>query len=90
MDSTSDRSRYVVLRAGLTMPVEPLQLLWTLADRGVRLSRSPEAADRLHVEPASVLTPEDLVAVRRWKQHLLVLLDYADRNDLDGHLRGVQ
>lgn len=66
--------RYVTLRGGLTVPVEPLQLLWRLEDEGFRISVDNE--DRIVVRPGSRLTPADEDAIRRWRRHLCALIEY--------------
>jgi hypothetical protein len=57
----------------LTVPVEVLRLLWSLEERGLRLSQN---GDLLTVEPRSRLTPDDCEQIRRWKPHLLALISY--------------
>jgi hypothetical protein len=76
IDSRSDvATRHVLLRGGLMLRVDALQLAWSLEDRGVRLSRTGE---QLIVEPASALTADEVVALRRLKPHVLAALDYCD------------
>jgi hypothetical protein len=68
-------SRHVVLREGLTLPLDALQLAGSLESRGFTLSRS---GDQLVIAPASRLTADDIARLRRWKQHLLAVLDSCD------------
>jgi hypothetical protein len=63
----------VVLRSGLALPVEPIKLALELEERGFRLAR--EGEDTLVVRPNRGLTDEDHRRVRRWKPHLLALLE---------------
>jgi hypothetical protein len=65
--------RYVLLDGGLAVPVEPLELLLELESRGCHLTRD---GDGLIVEPRRLLTDDDCRAIRRWKPHLLALVDY--------------
>lgn len=73
----------VVLRGGVSVPAPAYVLLIDLEARGIRAWRE---GDRLLVEPADRLTPEDDQALRALKPHLLVLLAYCQRDDLDAHL----
>ena len=74
MASSDCHDRYVLLGNGFALPLEPLQLAWELHDRGLHLSR--EGSDTLVVQPHQSLTLEDRERIRRWKPHLLALLDY--------------
>jgi hypothetical protein len=65
--------RYVVLKGGLAVPVEPLRLLLDLERRNFTLERDDEA---LVVEPGDLLTEDECRLIRRWKLHLLALIDY--------------
>ncbi len=73
----ADASEYVTLlagpRGGLTVPAEPLRLMFEMEDRGFTLTRE---GDVLVVTPSNPLTAEDAVRLRRWKFHILSLLDY--------------
>jgi hypothetical protein len=66
--------RLVLLAGGLALPVEPILLALELEQRGLQLSR--EGADTLVVQPHQDLTTEDRERIRRWKHHLLALVDY--------------
>lgn len=81
----SDRyaERFVSLRGGLVVPAPAFLLLLDLEDRSFTLT--PDG-DTLVVQPSVRLTPEDRDAIRRWKWHLLALLDYCQRPGLDAHL----
>jgi hypothetical protein len=72
----SSLSRYVILRDGLALPVEPILLALALERRGFSLRR--EGEDTLVISPHQRLTVDDRRQVRRWKAHLLALLRYAD------------
>jgi hypothetical protein len=67
--------RYVCLRGGLTVPVEPVKLLLDLERRGFHLTR--DGSD-IVIQPFSLLTDEDRDALRRWKPHALALLAYVE------------
>jgi TubC N-terminal docking domain len=64
---------FVVMRAGLTVPVEALLLALDLESRGVRLALD---GDALLVGPRGRLTDEDRASIRRWKPHLLAIVSY--------------
>ena len=66
--------RYVVLKAGLALPVEPIQLAIDLESRDFSLRQ--EDGDVLSVQPCQRLTEQDCAAIRKWKRHLLSLLNY--------------
>jgi hypothetical protein len=64
---------YVPLKGGLTVPVASVFLLFDLERRGFRLSRcGPDIA----IRPFDQLTDADRRELRRWKDHVLSLLDY--------------
>jgi hypothetical protein len=69
----ADSDRYVLLRGGLAIPVDPMLLALELEERGFRLHRED---DVLVVQPHERLTRDDCARIRRWKLHLLALLDY--------------
>ncbi len=71
MSNASDR--YVLLRGGLAVPVEPLLLVLDLETRGFGLHS--DGGD-IVVSPASRLSDRDRRALRRWKFHVLALLTY--------------
>jgi hypothetical protein len=75
--------KFVFLKGGLVVLVEAYCLLLELERRGLRLSRDGAV---LVVTPASTLTEADCVRIRRWKLHLLMLMDYCARTDVDAHL----
>ena len=71
MSSTSDR--FVILRGGLTVPIDPLLLLLDLEARGFTVARD---GDDLSVRPRAQLTDQDRARLRQWKPDVLALLDY--------------
>jgi hypothetical protein len=73
MTSVSDRARYVLLRGGSAVPLEALSLLLDLESRGFSIRR--DGADML-IRPGQRLTNADRAALRRWKAHVLQLIDY--------------
>ncbi|HXG90008.1 MAG TPA: hypothetical protein VNJ02_16900 [Vicinamibacterales bacterium] len=77
--------RFVTLR-GLAVPVpaDAYRLLLNLEVRAFNVSREGDRV--LVVEPHQRLTPEDLASIRRWKWHLLILIDYCNQPHLDAHL----
>ena len=66
-------SELVYLKGGLTIPVDPLLLIFRLQERGFSLT--PDG-DTLVVQPYQQLTREDCNQIRRWKAHLMALLRY--------------
>lgn len=75
---------FVTFRDGLIIPAPAYLLLLDLEQRDFTVSR--EGATTLLVRPPDRLTHEDCASIRRWKWHLLMLLDYCTRSDLDAHL----
>jgi hypothetical protein len=73
MPAGSDR--YVLLKGGLAVPLEPLRLLLDLESRGFTVFR--EDGDVV-VLPGNQLTDDDCRQIRGWKPHLLALLDYPE------------
>jgi hypothetical protein len=63
----------VMLRGGLTVRVEAVRLLLDLEARGVKLERD---ADDILIRSGSPVTEDDRQALRRFKGHILALLDY--------------
>ena len=74
MASSDQRGRYVQLRNGPVLPVESILLALHLEKRGFTLTR--EGDDTLSVQPYQRLTTEDCIGIRRWKWHLLSIVDY--------------
>jgi hypothetical protein len=62
----------VLLAGGLAVPLGPMLLLLELEARGLSLFR---AGDVLHVYPGGQLTEAERQAIRRWRLHLLALVD---------------
>lgn len=67
---------FVILRSGLAVRVEAVRLLIDLESRGVQLER--DGCDILLRAPANV-TDEDRAGLRRFKVHVLALIDHAER-----------
>jgi len=70
---SDDTRRYVMLAGGLAVPIEPYLLLLDLEGRGFQVTQD---GDVLVVCPGTQLTDADCAAVRRWKLHLLALVNY--------------
>ncbi len=66
-------SDYVPLKGGLCVPLAPMLLVWQLEARGVHLHRD---GDDIYVTPWSGVTEQDREELKRWKAHILALLDY--------------
>jgi hypothetical protein len=71
----SPDGRYVLLPGGLALPVEPIFLMHELQSRGFVLRREGDDTT-LSVQPWQKLTDEDRTRIRRWKCHLLSIVDY--------------
>jgi hypothetical protein len=69
-------SAYVMLRGGLTVRVEAVDLLLDLERRGVRLTRDGDSV--LLNAPAAAVTDSDRASIKQHKVHLLALLDYCE------------
>lgn len=67
-----DSDNYIILRGGLALPLRPLVLLLDLEARGFSIHRD---GDDVVIRPAHQLTDEEHEALRRWKHHLLALID---------------
>jgi hypothetical protein len=66
----------VELKQGPTVPEDVVDLLITLESRGIRLAVD---GDKLRVsgpDGKPDLTPEDGDRIRKWKPHLLAVVDY--------------
>ena len=59
------------------VPVAALRLLWSLEDRGAKFRVDP-TEHAFFVDPVSVVTDEDRVLIRRYKNHLVFLLRHCD------------
>jgi hypothetical protein len=66
---------FVVLKGGLTVPLEALQLAWALEDRGATFTI--DGIDLVVDGPRGLLTEADQVAIRRWKRHLMAIATYS-------------
>jgi hypothetical protein len=65
---------FVVLKGGLTLPLEALRLAWALEDRGATFAVDGE--DLVVDGPPGFLTDNDQLAIRRWKRHLMAIATY--------------
>jgi hypothetical protein len=74
MASSDDRDRFVQLKDGPVLPVAPCLLALELEERGFTMRR--EGGNVLSVQPYDPLTSYDYARIRRWKIHLLAILDY--------------
>lgn len=80
----SDSDRFVTLRTGPVVPVGCLRLAWHLEDRGCRFALT-KAGD-LEVSPSRLLTDEDREGLRRWRNHLVMLLHHFETHQTEAHL----
>lgn len=67
-------SSFVTLKAGLTLPLAAVRLALDLELRGLILTA--ESGDVLVDGPVERLTDEDRALIRRYKPHLLAIVDY--------------
>jgi hypothetical protein len=73
-DSEGLATAFVVLKGGLTLPLEALRLALALEDRGATFAVDGE--DLVVDGPCGLLTDADQVAIRRWKWHLMAIATY--------------
>lgn len=73
MSASDFDDHFVTLRGGMIVPTAAVLLALDLERREIRLTRD---GDALLAGPADQLTADDYVAIRQWKSHLLLLLDY--------------
>ena len=66
--------RFVLLKGGLALPIEPILLALELEERGFTMTK--EEPDTLSVQPCQRLTRDDCRRIRRWKPHLLAIVSY--------------
>jgi len=64
----------VVLKGGLTVPLDALRLAWALEDRGARFT--VDGGDLVVEGPPGFLTDEDRVAIRHWRVPLKAIASY--------------
>jgi hypothetical protein len=69
-------SNFVTLAGGLTVPLPALQVLWNLEDRGVYLRLD---GDGIIATPRTALTDADRATVKRWRAHVVALLQYCQQ-----------
>ena len=65
--------RFVQLRGGMVVPIEPVLLALDLEARGFRMVSDD---GDIVITPFSKLTQEDCRQLRRWKQHVISILNY--------------
>lgn len=75
MATTGTATETVMLKGGLVVSVDALQVLWSLESRGFEIS---EAHDLLVVGPKGQITPEDDQAIRAHRDELLLLVRYCE------------
>lgn len=66
-------SDFVVLKGGLTVPLDAVRFALDLESRGGQLVAE---GDDILIGPSSLITDEDRQAVRRWRRHLHAILAY--------------
>lgn len=74
--STPERIDRVTLVGGLTVPLDALQLLWSLESRGLDLKLGADQG--VMVGPARSLTEEDRQAIRHHRDTLRALIVYCE------------
>jgi hypothetical protein len=74
--SASDEAAtaFVVLKGGVTVPLDALRFAWALENRGARLAVDGE--DLIVEGPRGLLTDEDRAAIRRWRRDLKAIASY--------------
>ena len=71
--AVSEALAFVTLKGGLVVPLEALRLAWSLEDRGATFA--VDGQDILVDSPVD-LTEADCAGIRRWKRHLIAILQY--------------
>jgi hypothetical protein len=71
----SETSPFVVLKNGIVLPAEPVMLALDLENRGLQLRVENR---ELAVGPRNRLNDDDRQRIRRWKLHLIEILEAAD------------
>ena len=69
-------SKHVLLRGGFVLPVAALELAWRLEAAGHDL-RTRDG--HLLISEPDRLTAEDVTAIRRWRLHLIAIVEYCDQ-----------
>lgn len=82
MNTTDFDDRFVTLKDGLIVPVPAYLLLLSLEQRGITIRDND---NELVVGPRELLTDTDRAGFKRWKWHLLMLLNHCTRPN-DTHL----
>jgi hypothetical protein len=72
--SEDPAAAFVVLKGGLTLPLEALRLALALEDRGATFAIDGE--DLVVDGPPGFLTEDDRIAIRRWRVHLKAIATY--------------
>jgi hypothetical protein len=65
---------FVVLKGGVIVSLDALQLAWALEDRGATFA--VEGEDLVVEGPQGFLTEDDRAAIRRWRGHLKEIACY--------------
>lgn len=68
-------SDFVTMGSGLTLPLDAVRLALDLESRGCHLELD---GDGLMIGPRDLLTEDDRVQIRRWRDHLRALIAYAN------------
>lgn len=64
----------VLLKGGLAVPLDALQLAWSLEDRGATFT--VDGGDLVVEGPPGFLTDIDRVGIQRWRDHLKAIASY--------------
>jgi hypothetical protein len=72
--ATEPAVAFVTLRGGLIVPLEALQLAWSLEVRGATFA--VEGTELVVDTPRDILTDGDRAAIRRWREHLKAIASY--------------
>lgn len=66
-------SDFVTFAGGLTLPIAVWLLALDLESRGVQMAVD---GDQLVVSPRELVTEADIAQIRRWKSHLIAVVQY--------------
>lgn len=81
----SDRFVQLGQRGGPLIPADGYHLYVELGERGFAMT-AEDAGKVLVVRPPEKLTTADVARLKRWRWHLLLILDYFARPHFDAHL----
>lgn len=74
LDRLAPVTQFVSLRGGLVLPLPAVLLALDLERRGFQMR--VDVHQEFCIEPPAALTDADVVAIRRWRRHLMAIVAY--------------